>query len=147
MSAAVGVGTWITTGQEVAVPLAVAAGVLPDADHLLDYYMWWVKRERRFLILFLHGWEYLLLGIGLYLFIFREPWFLAVVLGYATQVGGDQLFNGARWHTYLITVRATRGFRASKAVIDEAIPTSANALISSLPFGRNWARRWFDKRR
>ena len=30
MSAAVGVGTWAATGQEAAVPVAMAAGVLPE---------------------------------------------------------------------------------------------------------------------
>lgn len=147
MSAAVGVGTWAATGQEAAVPVAMAAGVLPDADHLLDYYLWWVKRERRYLILFLHGWEYLLLGVGLYLFVLREPWFLAAILGYTTQVGADQLFNGVRWHTYLITVRAARGFRAITSISDESISRSDNALIASLPFGRDRVRRWFDNRR
>jgi len=147
LSSAVGVGTWAATGHEAAIPAAIAAGVLPDADHLLDYYLWWVKRERRFLILFLHGWEYLILGVGLYLFVFRETWFLAVLFGYTTQVGADQLFNGVRWHTYLITVRAARGFKATTAITDEAIPNSGNALISSLPFGKDRVRRWFDDRR
>ena len=147
LSAVVGVGTWAASGQEAARPAAMAAGVLPDADHLLDYYLWWIKRERRFLIIFLHGWEYLFLGVGIYLFVFREPWFLAAILAYATQIGADQLFNGVRWHTYLISVRVTSGFKIATANPGEVIPHSDNAIIASLPFGKDRARRWFDDRR
>ena len=147
MSDAVGVGTWVVTGQESAIPAAMIAGVLPDEDHLLDYYLWWVKRDRRFLILFLHGWEYLLLGTALYLFAVREVWLLAAILGYSTQIGADQLLNRPRWHTYLITVRAVRGFRANAFKDEGAILASDNSLIASLPFGRDRVRRWFDARR
>ena len=35
---------WTATGLEVTVPWAMADGVVPDTDHLLDYYLWCVPQ-------------------------------------------------------------------------------------------------------
>lgn len=73
--------------------------------------------------------------------------FVGVTLGYAIQIGADQLFNGVCWHTYLIAVRAVRKFRVATAMESKKISRSDNALIASLPFGKDRVRRWFDSRR
>lgn len=146
MSTAVGAGTWAVTGEPVALPAAVAAGVLPDLDHLLDYYFYWVRRKRRYLIIFLHGWEYLIAGLAVYVFVLQEPWLLGAVLGYATQIGADQLFHGARWDTYLITARAARRFRASVSTT-RSFGSSYESHIALLPFGRERVKRWFESRK
>jgi hypothetical protein len=146
LSSAVGVATWASTGEVVAIPAALIAGVLPDVDHLLDYYLWWIKGERRFLILFLHGWEYLLLGAVIYLLWVDNIWMLATVLGYASQIGADQLFNRPQWHTYLISVRASRCFKSKKSNAETLILASDNSLIASLPFGKTRVRNWLEKK-
>ena len=146
MSTAAGAGAWAVTGEPIALPAAVAAGVLTDLDHLLDYYLFWVRRERRYLVLFLHGWEYLIAGLAVYIFGFREPWLLGAILGYATQIGPDQWVHAARWDTYLITVRASRRFRA-KSTSTKAFASSYESHIASLPFGKEWLRRWFESRK
>ncbi len=145
VSTAIGVGLWASTGDALALPAAVAAGVLPDADHLIDYYNWYIRRDFSRLILFLHGWEYLAVAILVYAFAFTEPWMLGVVLGYASQIGADQIFNGVRWHTYFLLGRAVTGFDVRR-VYGSEIPDAYESLVASLPFFREPLRRWFKRR-
>ena len=145
VSVAIGVGLWAATGDARTLPAAVAAGVLPDVDHLLDYYNWYIRRDTRRLILIFHGWEYLVAAVLIYVFAFTEPWMLAVVLGYASQVGTDQIFNGVRWHTYSLLARASLGFDARR-VVGRDMTQAYEALVDSLPVFRDPVRRWFERR-
>ena len=140
-----GLALWAATGDAITLPAAVGAGVLTDVDHLLDYYNRYIRRDWRRIFLLLHGWEYLALALGLYFFVFREPWMLAVALGYLTQIGGDQIFNGGRWFSYLIIGRAVVGFRSSR-ILPHENPNSYEAFVRSVPFGRARIRRWFEER-
>jgi hypothetical protein len=146
MSTMVGIGMWASTGEPEVVPVAMAAGVLPDLDHLFDYYLWWVRRERRFLFLLLHGWEYLALLIVLYLFVINEPWLLAATLGYTTQIASDQFMNKPSWRTYLITVRALHGFKNVPILGKEPQFSANNSVVTSLPFGKERVKKWFETR-
>lgn len=144
-SGAVGLGVWAATGDAAAVPAALAAGVLPDLDHLLDYYNWYIRRDHRRLFLLLHGWEYLVAGIAVYVAYLSEPWLLAALLGYATQIGGDQLFNHQRPFTYSLAARAALRFDRRRCSWSH--PARAyEAAVGALPFGRAAARRWFQSR-
>ena len=145
ISTAVGGAVWAVTGEPLAVPAAIAAGVLPDADHVLDFYIKYVRRDRRFLFLLFHGWEFLAAGIVLHLTLFSQPWALAAVLGYAGQLIADQAANRVKWHTYFITARAALGFRSVR-VLGRDDSRSYLALVESLPFGRSWLRSWFQAR-
>ena len=117
------------------------------SDHLLDYYLRWIKKERRFLILFFHGWEYLFVASLLYLLMIQETWLLAACLGYLTQIGADQLFNKPRWSTYLIIFRASRGFKTTGDIDNPEGLNPDNSFVASLPFGRRQARSWFESRK
>lgn len=146
LSTAAGGLVWAVTGEPVAVPVAIAAGVLPDIDHLLDYYVKYVRRDGRFQFLLLHGWEYLVAGLAVYLFWLQEPWLLAAVAGYATQIAGDQVSHDtARWDTYLVTSRATKGFRAPRGC-GLGNGRAYQSLVDSVPFGREALTRWFERR-
>ncbi len=145
VSAAAGAVLWAATGDARTLPVAIGAGVLPDADHLLDYYNWYVRRSYSRLILLLHGWEYLVAAVLIYFFAFRENWMLAVVIGYATQIGADQLFNGVRWHTYSLIARAAQGFRASEVHRDD-VRNSYTSIVASVPVFKEPLRRWFERR-
>ena len=145
LSSAAGGVVWAATGEAIALPAAVAAGVLPDADHLLDYYLKYVRRDFRFVFLLFHAWEYLAVGILVYALWFTEPWMLAVLLGYATQVGADQWHNMVKWDTYLITARARRRFR-SVEVLGRTDFLAYHALVNSVPFGRRLLLPWFASR-
>lgn len=145
VSGAVGAGLWASTGQPETLPIAVAAGVLPDADHLVDFYNWYVRGSRDRLILFLHGWEYAIGALLVYLFAFPEPWMLAVLIGYTTQIGGDQLFNGVRPYTYLLTVRLWRRFEVI-TVHDRDVTYAYESLVHSIPFVQDRLHAWFEAR-
>jgi hypothetical protein len=144
-SGAAGVVLWVATGEPITLPVAIAAGVLPDVDHVLDYYNRYIRRDWRRIYLILHGWEYFAAMVALYLAAFREPWVLAVALGYLTQIGGDQLHNGGRWFSYFLTGRALARFR-SPVILPNEKPDSYEAFVQSIPFGRGPVRRWFAAR-
>ncbi len=144
-SSAAGAGVWAATGEPVALPVAVAAGVLPDLDHLLDYYFRYIRHDWRRLYLLLHGWEYAAAMIAVYAFWLREPWVLAALLGYATQVGGDQLFNRPQWHTYFITARAINRFNFER-VLGRQDHGGYMAVVAAVPFGKDRLRKWFEAR-
>ena len=145
ISTAIGGGVWAATGEPMALPAAMAAGVLPDADHVLDFYVKYVRRDRRFLFLVFHGWEFLAVGVILHLALFPQAWVLAAVLGYASQLVADQTANKVRWHTYFITARAALGFKSDR-VLGRDDTASYTALVDSLPFARTWLRSWFQAR-
>jgi hypothetical protein len=136
---------WAATGNATALPAALAAGVLPDLDHIPDYYLRFVQRDWRYLIIPFHGWEYAAAALVIYLVWVPEPWMLAALLGYLTQIGGDQLFNRPRWHTYFITARALRKFRA-EPILGRTDYTGYRAVVHSVPFGKDWVKRWFESR-
>ena len=145
VSTAAGGAVWAATGDPWAVPGAVAAGVLPDGDHVLDYYVRYWRGNRSRLFLLLHGWEYLAIGIALYVMFQPGEWALGLLAGYATQIGGDQVFNNVRWNTYFMTVRAAKRFNSMR-ILGRADNGSYMALVESLPFGRDRVRRWFEER-
>ena len=145
-SGAAGAIVWAATGEPWALPIAVAGGVLPDADHLLDYYLWYVKRRFNRILLIFHAWEYLAVMVAVYAGGVREPWLLALIAGYFTQIGGDQLFNGVFWHTYLITARIRYRFKVVR-VIGTPRFQAYRALVESLPYvGRKYLQPWFESR-
>ena len=62
-SLGIGGSVWAATGSLMAVPAAAAAGVLVDADHILDYFNWYWRRDLRRVFLLLHGWEMGIVGL------------------------------------------------------------------------------------
>ncbi len=145
LSGAAGAAVWAVTGEVNALPAALAAGVLPDLDHLPDYYLRYVRRNWKYLFLLLHGWEYAVVAVVVYAAWVREPWMLAVALGYLTQIGADQVVNRPKWHTYLFTARAFHGFRAQES-LGRVDYDSYMSVVKSVPFGRARLIRWFESR-
>ena len=146
LSTAIGGGVWAATGEVNALPAAAAAGVLPDVDHFLDYYNWYVRRDRRRIIVFLHAWELAAAGALVCAFAVREPWMLAVVLGYAGHVIADQVFNKGYVHTYSFLARSLMRFSAERIHSGDQTH-SYRSLLETLPsFVRPMLRRWFETR-
>lgn len=146
-STVAGVAVWAGTGDPLAVPIAIAGGVLPDGDHLLDYYFKYIRQDRRFQFYLLHAWEYLIAGVVAYLVFLTEPWLLALVAGYATQLILDQVSHerSFRTTTYFITPRILKGFRAPPRK-RQVRHDEYQSFIKSLPFGRAAAEKWFKRR-
>lgn len=146
-SAAAGGAVWAGTGEPIALPVAIAAGVLPDGDHLLDYYFKYIRHDRRFNFFLLHAWEYLIVGVIVYAFFHSEPWLLAAVAGYSTQLILDQISHvKGTWPTgYFLTPRILNGFRAPPHK-RQIVEGEYQSFVKSLPFGRGVAERWLKKR-
>jgi hypothetical protein len=111
--ASVGLGglVWATTGSTLAIPTAVAAGVLVDLDHFIDFFD--SKDEGRNCHMFrpFHAWEYFLAALVLLVLFWPNTLFLAALLGYLSHLAIDQLTNRVHPLAYLLVFRASRGFR------------------------------------
>lgn len=91
MSAGIGATFWAATGEPVAVTVAVGAGILNDTDHLLDYSLWYIKKDVRRLYLLLHGWEYCAAAAIFALVAGNHPVLLAAAIANAGHLLGDYI--------------------------------------------------------
>lgn len=146
VSAAAG-GTLATaTGEPALFGLTVAAGILPDADHLLDYFNWYVRLSPGRLFMLFHGWEYLIAVTLIYGLIYPNTWMLALAIGYGTQIVGDQIAHRPRWNTYFLLARLVAGFRWESMVDQRPADRGYESLVASVPFFREPLRGWFVNR-
>ena len=130
---AIGSGVWAATGSPLAVPVAVSAGVLIDADHLLDFYNLYVKKDQRRLFLLLHGWEYGILGLVLIAAGWHHPLLVAATLGHLGHMIGDQIDNRpVDSLAYSFAYRAYRRFDLRR-LFGEPQPTFSEALQDKIP--------------
>lgn len=106
-----------------------------------------MRNNRRYYFYLLHAWEYLFAAVLAYIFIADPPWLLAVIAGYATQIGLDQFSHFRTSHAtgYLLVVRIKNRFRTPWFLYTPDT-NEYQSFIKSLPFGRGRAERWFEKR-
>lgn len=111
--ASVGLGAlvWTATGSTLAVPTAVAAGVLVDLDHLIDFFDSRDEDWNRHMFRPFHAWEFFLAALALLPLFWPNPLFLAGMLGYLSHLVIDQSTNRVHPLAYFIAFRASRGFR------------------------------------
>ncbi|HMR62869.1 MAG TPA: hypothetical protein PKE64_02560 [Anaerolineae bacterium] len=138
ISASIGTAGWWLTGQPKACLVALASGVLPDLDHLIDYAYYNRRGEHR-LILPLHGYEFALLGTIIALRGGHKVLSVAVI-SYFVHLLADQAENRTRRWGYSLLFRVWHHFRL------EAISTMPEAasrgrvedmdLLKSLLFRR-----------
>ena len=117
----------------MAIPAAAVSGVLIDSDHVLDYYLLYVRKDRRRLFLVFHGWEYTLAGLTLALLVWQHPVLIAGVLGHLGHLVSDHVANRPyRLLAYSIIFRTYYGFHREQ-VFQEPPPTFSDALQESIP--------------
>lgn len=133
----------VTSDVPAAVPVAIAAGVLPDTDHLLDFYWHYFRRSRARLFVLFHGWEFLAVMVGLLIY-FDTWWMAAITWGYFTQIALDQIANKAKWYTYFFSWRLSRGFRRRESYGGDN-PGLYKAFTDSLPWIGPRLEPWFEK--
>ena len=133
VSVGIGASIWATTGSALALPAATATGVLIDADHVLDFYYLYVKKDRRRVFVLLHGWEYSLVLLALLLVVWYHPVLLAGVLGHLGHLLGDQARNQpAHPLAYSVAFRARSRFRRT-GLFPEPPATLSEMLHNSIP--------------
>lgn len=109
ISATLGAAGWWTTGEPAAGVAAMAAGVLPDIDHAVDY-LYYRRRGVHRLILPLHGYEFVLLGTIVAL-LRRDKILGIAILSYFIHLLADQFVNCKRKLGYSVLFRAWHRFR------------------------------------
>lgn len=111
VSLSIGVSAWAIGASPIAVPVALVAGVLPDLDHIIDFWDPGDEGRKRFMFRPFHAWEYfclaLLIAVGLY----WESLFLVAILGYLGHIAIDQLANRVHPLAYSLAYRTSKGFR------------------------------------
>ena len=107
---------WAATKSPYSMLAATATGVAIDIDHLLEYYLWFVKGDNSRVFYLLHSYELLV------------PWILAgilsggnpVVIGVSAAFLGhlvtDQIANPMHPLAYFFTFRVINGFNRAKLV-------------------------------
>lgn len=138
ISATIGATAWVVSGDSVVLATALAAGVLPDVDHVLDYaYLRWRGGHR--LILLLHGYEYVFLGAAM---AFTSGNAIAAIatLSYLVHLLADQLENQTRWPGYLLLFRIWHQFRI------EAISTAPEAAMRGRDDDVRRLQEWWLRR-
>ncbi len=140
LSAAVGGVAWGVTGEPWAVPVAVGAGVLIDADHLVDQVWLFYMHRRPEAILALHGWEWLA-ALGIVSAALSFPWWMvAATLGYGSHILSDQMFNGVHRLAYSMIYRVRHRFRVERFSDRWRLERPVDAFINELRLGRRERR-------
>ena len=111
VSIGIGATAWAGGGSPLAVPVALAAGVLPDLDHLLDYFDSRDAGRRRHMFRPFHAWEYCLLASIVALAFYSNQLFLVAIFGYLSHIAIDQVSNRVHPLAYTLTYRVLKGFR------------------------------------
>ncbi len=145
ISGAVGVGVGAATGSPEAGGLALGVGVLMDADHLYDFYQWWVKGRSNRVYVFLHAWEYSAAGLLTLASVYYHPLLLAVVLAHLAHVTADHLHNRLSPFAYFITYRLLKRFGRGSIAPRQDVMRAYRGWPRLLPFGR-WLQPWFRRR-
>lgn len=109
ISTIVGAAAWWQTGTAAAMGAALAGGVLPDLDHVVDYaYYYWRRKHR--LILPLHGYEYAVVGL-ICAVLWSAPLIAVATLSYFIHLLADQVENQTNRFGYSILYRTWQRFR------------------------------------
>ncbi len=111
MSLSIGAAAWVGGGSPLAVPVALAAGVLPDLDHLVDYIDSKDEGWKRHMFRPFHAWEYFFLASIVALAFYSNQLFLIAILGYLSHIAIDQFANRVHPLAYTLTYRVLKGFR------------------------------------
>ena len=95
---------------------AFATGVMIDLDHLVEYYLWFVKGNNSRIFFFVHSYELL---VPVFLAGYLSGWdpvVIGVSFGFLGHLITDQLVNPVVPLGYFFTYRAVKKFRRSEII-------------------------------
>ena len=128
----IGGSVWAATKSPLAVPAALASGVLIDVDHALDFFNWYVRKDARFSLLAFHAWEFALVGLVLILALWSHPVLLAAAIGYAGHIATDHIANRLHPFAYFLSYRLLHRFDRSLLMGRNVAPLS-DTLQANIP--------------
>ena len=131
-----GLATWLGTGEPLALPVAVGAGVLVDGDHLPDMVSHFYLGRRPTVTFILHAWEWLLILTVVSVWLGFPWWSVAALVGYGSHVVTDSLFNGGKLPAYSIVYRAYHRFDPARIGPDWRLGHPVTELLRELHLGR-----------
>jgi hypothetical protein len=131
VSVVIGTIGWQVTGDIRACAVSVAAGVLPDVDHIVDYsYYRWRGKHR--LILPLHGYEYAALS-ALAALLTRNQILGVAAISYMVHLLADQMENHTHRLGYSVLYRIRHRFRIEEiSTVPEAAARGREEDMRSL---------------
>ena len=132
LSVGVGVVVWGISKEPLAVPVAIAGGVLIDADHLLDQVWHFYMHRRPAALVVLHAWEWLAVLLAACVWLSFPWWLVAVTIGYAGHLATDQRFNSVRRMGYFIIHRAYHAFDVDQFSLEWRLDPPLESLIKEL---------------
>ena len=132
LSAAAGAVVWGITKEPLAVPLAVAAGVLVDGDHLLDQFWHFYLHKKPAALVGLHAWEWLAGLVAACVWLSFPWWLVALTAGYAGHMATDQRFNRVHRMGYFITYRAYHAFDVDRLMPEWRLDPPVKSFIKEL---------------
>jgi hypothetical protein len=131
ISTAIGAIGWWKTRDFGACIAAIAAGVLPDVDHIVDYsYYRWHGRHQ--LILPLHGYEYAILS-AIAALLTRNRILGVATISYMVHLLADQMENHTHRLGYSLLYRIRHRFRIEEiSTVPEAAARGREEDMRSL---------------
>jgi hypothetical protein len=145
LSTGVGGVVWAASGEPLAIPIAIAAGVLIDVDHAPDLWSSLVLRRSPTVIYPLHAWEWVAMLIAYGAWVGYPWWLAALIAAFGLHVATDQIFNRAGPWTYFFFYRARHGFRVAKVAPHWRVENTMQALQQEMPLAA-WFLRWSERR-
>ena len=107
---------WAATKSPYSMLAATATGVAIDVDHLLEYYLWFVKGDNSRVFYFLHSYELLAPCILAGFLSGGDPVVIGVSAAFLGHLLTDQIANPMHPLAYFFTFRVINGFNRAKLV-------------------------------
>ena len=114
----IGIGgiVWAVTKSPYSMAAAVATGVAVDLDHLLEYYLWFVKGDNSRVFFLLHSYELLVPCILAGVLSGGDPVVIGVSAAFLGHLLTDQIANPMHPLAYFLTFRVINGFNRAKLI-------------------------------
>ncbi|MQF69482.1 hypothetical protein FIM12_04020 [SAR202 cluster bacterium AD-804-J14_MRT_500m] len=129
-----GIVVGAATNSPVAGVATLLTGIFVDLDHIVEIWLWIVRKTKPTrLFVFFHAWEGLLGLLIIMVFVGNSPLLIGLTVGYGLHVMGDNIFNRARTLAYFFTWRLCHGFRIESFTYQPG-ETMASGLCQAIPF-------------
>ena len=125
----------------MAVPVAVATGVLIDSDHVTDVFGAEFMGPRPYMVRFFHAWEYTAAGL-IALGFWYHPILLAATLGHLSHLMLDQVTNEVRPLAYSLIYRIRHRFARTELSPKWSEDSSPRRLSPTPLWGRIEPTGW-----